>query len=96
MGALVGAFVGALVGGLGGPLVDPLVRPFVESLVGQISLSPALCVAQLRGYGVWVLFHPTFLSVKTLCVIDLELTRFLGQGTCFTLLRRDHGGAEDP
>ena len=33
VGTLVGAFVGALVG----PLVDPL--------VGQISLSPALCVA---------------------------------------------------
>ena len=42
MGALVGALVGTLMGALVDPLKDPLVRP----LVGQISLSPALCVVQ--------------------------------------------------
>ena len=49
---LVRPVVGALVGHLVGPLNDmgPLVVPLVDPLVGQGSLSPALCVAQLlRG-----------------------------------------------
>ena len=37
-GALLGAFVGNVVGRLVGPVVGPL--------LGQISISPALCVAQ--------------------------------------------------
>ena len=48
VGPVVGALVGPVVGALVGPLVGQLVVPLMGPLVGQGSLSPALCVAHLH------------------------------------------------